>query len=59
MDMKKEYAVACAANDDARCREIEDQADAWAYEAACERVSPNSIEFDRLHERLIDELLGA
>lgn len=30
-----------------------------AYEAACEIVSPNSIEFAALHERLIDELLGA
>jgi hypothetical protein len=59
MDMKKEYEAACAANDDAQCREIEDQADAWAYEIACERVSPNSIEFAALHERLIDELLGA
>ena len=30
-----------------------------AYEIACERVSPNSVEFEALHERLIDELLGA
>ena len=35
------------------------QAYEQAYEAACERVSPNSIEFAALHERLIDELLGA
>ena len=30
-----------------------------AYEQAAEIVSPNSIEFEALHERLIDELLGA
>jgi hypothetical protein len=58
MDMKKEYEAACAANDDARCREIEDQADAWAYEAACERVSPNSIEFDAVKEMLYEQALG-
>lgn len=29
-----------------------------AYEIACERVSPNSIEFAALYERLTDELLG-
>ena len=58
MDMKKEYAAACAADDVARCREIEDQADVWAYEAACERVSPNSFEFDAVKEMLYEQVLG-
>ena len=56
-EMKKEYAAACAANDFARCREIEDQADAWAYEAACERVSPNSFEFEAVREMLYAQAL--
>lgn len=56
-EMKKEYAAACAANDTQRCREIEDLADQLAYETACERVSPNSIEFEALWESLSEQML--
>ena len=62
MNFKEQYAAAIAANDTERIRNLEDQAwdMAWdeAYARACELDSPNSPDFDALHESILEELLS-
>lgn len=58
MNFKDQYAVAIAADDKARIAELEAMAYDTAYERACEIDSPNSPDFDALHESIFEELLS-
>ena len=58
MNFIERYAAATAADDRKLVAELE--ATAWdtAYERACELDSPNSPDFDALHERIYEGLLS-
>lgn len=55
-DFKRRYAAALAANDTELVHELEDQARGYAYERAAELDSPNSPDFDALHDSIYEEL---
>ena len=58
MMIKERYAAAVAAGDHALVTELEAMAWDTAYERACELDSPNSSDFDELHESIYEELLS-
>lgn len=58
MNFGQRYAAAVAAGDHALVTELEAMAWDTAYERACELDSPNSPDFDALHERIYEELLS-
>lgn len=55
-DFKRRYAAALAANDTELVHELERAAWDTAYERAAELDSPNSPDFDALHESIFEEL---
>lgn len=58
MNFKDQYAAAIAAGAEDRVNELE--AVAWdeSYVRACELDSPNSPDFDALHESIFEEMLS-
>lgn len=57
MNFKERYAAAMAAEDFELMEELAIAAWEYAYERACELDSPNSPDFDALHESIYEELM--
>lgn len=58
MNFRERYAAAIAAGDTETINNLEAQAWDEAYIRACELDSPNSPDFDALHESIYEELLS-